>query len=1529
MVFPRQADYSENALSKDAVTRALQVSHKAAGADKFRYSLNWGSSWSDWFDYKVGGNVLAAQKWYGTKRQEWDGDHVILQYWSRLTGSSNHIQHADDDWENKPPRRFPHIFAHGPFNEFGFDGGLHNSFKQASDGVWKFHLMTEWPSKFQVNVWGMNPDGQPDQTFVYGDIDNDTVIDRLPPDSLTQAVVNMSVLPPPPFLAYRMELNDGDYRFRLIPAGSRLSQIILFALLWVIPVMTGVVSIWTYMGAFYGVKFNKIGVFQRKNILPFFRRKFEKIPSTDDEHRKDHKMKQLFLRHKSSIIPMSSSPKRRTVLIATMEYDIEDWAVKIKIGCLGVMAQLMGKNLEHQDLIWVVPCVGGVDYLTDTNAAPIAITILGKSYEIQVQYHQLKNITYVLLDAPVFRNQSKTEPYPPRMDDLDSAIYYSAWNACIAQTIKRFPVDIYHINDYHGAAAPLYLLPQTIPCCLSLHNAEFQGLWPMRTVQEREEVCEVYNLEPSTVEKYVQFGEVFNLLHAGVSYLRVHQRGFGAVGVSKKYGARSYARYPIFWGLKEIRNLPNPDPTDTAPLDPEAENQPVVVDSVFEAARGDLRRPAQEWAQLDVNPDAELFVFVGRWSVQKGIDLITDVFPAVLDKHPNVQLICVGPVIDMYGKFAALKLGEMMKKYLGRVFSKPQFTTLPPYIFSGAEFALIPSRDEPFGLVAVEFGRKGALGVGARVGGLGQMPGWWFTVESTTTKHLQHQFISAIDDALGSKTDVRAMMRARSAKQRFPVAQWVKDLDILQSTSIDIHQEEAGKNDRPLPRARSPSPRANRRQPDKPGNRSSGDLGRTLSLGVRTGPGCGRRIIAAPDSTVALTGIDEEEDGAGYTGRFSEHVEVTITQEQAEAMAAHEYRRGYRPSIHLTPELDQIERGRSRSRALQQPTGSSPDLRFRSASPDVEDGLLGLPRQHGRLSTGSAGDGELRRLSTSSVLSLNEVVGERHDYKLQKVDPTFNDTTGEYYNAFEAMLQEHGADLSSGLCIGDYLARSEKAWFKKMRDARLGRLSRDASPNPSRGGSPYGSREGSQYGSEDNLSVGEISQADEFLLGENYQRPSIVKRWLQTRIGDWPIYSLLLGLGQIMSVNSYQITLLTGGQGQAPEKVYIIGGIFMATSCIWWIAFRTLKSAYVLSLPWLFYGIAFFLIGIAPFLPLGRGRDWMRNVAVGLYTTASSSGSIFFAQNFGDEGGAPIKSWVLRACLIQATQQIYITALFYWGSNLITAASGTSKSTTSLDSKIVMPAITLPIFTICWIIGTVLFTSLPPYYHQCPGKTPYFYKALLRRKIIAWFFVTIVLQNYFLSTPYGRNWKCLWSSQYAPDWSVALLVFGFFVGVWAIILAIFGKLSNAHSWILPIFAIGLGAPRWCQMLWGTSSYGQWLPWMPGGPIAGALAGRALWLWLGVLDSIQGVGFGMMLLHTLTRLHIAVTLMAGQFLGSAITLVAKATAPDKDGPGDVFPDFSAGIIEPLMKPWFWVALACQLAIPVGFFMVFRKAQLSKP
>lgn len=167
----------------------------------------------------------------------------------------------------------------------------------------------------------------------------------------------------------------------------------------------------------------------------------------------------------------------------------------------------------------------------------------------------------------------------------------------------------------------------------------------------------------------------------------------------------------------------------------------------------------------------------------------------------------------------------------------------------------------------------------------------------------------------------------------------------------------------------------------------------------------------------------------------------------------------------------------------------------------------------------------------------------------------------------------------------------------------------------------------------------------------------------------------------------------------------------------------------------------------------------------------------------------------------------------------------------------------------------------------------------------------------------------------------------FFIGVWALMLWGLGTLTRQHSWILPIFAIGLGFPRWCQMLWGTSNIGLYVPW--GGDVIGVLLGRSLWAWLGVLDAIQGVGFGMILLQTLTRVHIACVLVAAQVIGSLATIAGRATSPTRLGPGDVFPDFSWGVGDSLNSVSFWLALACQGLICVGFLAFFRKEQLSKP
>ena len=78
-------------------------------------------------------------------------------------------------------------------------------------------------------------------------------------------------------------------------------------------------------------------------------------------------------------------------------------------------------------------------------------------------------------------------------------------------------------------------------------------------------------------------------------------------------------------------------------------------------------------------------------------------------------------------------------------------------------------------------------------------------------------------------------------------------------------------------------------------------------------------------------------------------------------------------------------------------------------------------------------------------------------------------------------------------------------------------------------------------------------------------------------------------------------------------------------------------------------------------------------------------------------------------------------------------------------NRISNSAICLPIAVFLWVIGLIIFFGLPNYYRQTPGKVPSFYKSVFRRKIILWNFVVVIIQNWFLSAPYGRNWSCEYS----------------------------------------------------------------------------------------------------------------------------------------------------------------------------------------
>ncbi|KAF8522241.1 glycoside hydrolase family 13 and glycosyltransferase family 5 protein [Hysterangium stoloniferum] len=1477
MVFPN-ADYDNSAF--EASGNDFTFTHNAFGAELLRYTADYGQSWSNWTSWEnvttIPGSTFSGKFW--------DGQHIMMQYWSSLTTSSTQVVHADHN--SKWQRRVPQFLARGPFNTWGFDNGIPSQMQHTGDGKWELEIMASWPTYVQLNVFGFDD-------YFYGDTDGDGVLERLPPNSAAPNYVNMSA-PPHPHLAWALVVDDSTLSWSLEPRGFAVIGAVMYALLLAIPLITGVLAVLIFRWSFYGIRYNQWGMKPKEPSNYYFPimgggslKGSEKMASTP--------MSEMIFGARPTGGPIGwpeLKGKRREVLIATLEYEIMDWKLKVKIGGLGVMSSLMGKAMTDVDLIWVIPKVKDLEYPPGEPAEPIEVVIFGEPYLIEVETHVLDNITYVLLDSPVFRAQTKSDPYPARMDDLSSAIFYSTWNQAIATTIRRFPaIDIYHVNDYHGALAPIYLLPKVIPVCLSLHNAEFQGLWPLRTKEEMKEVCSAFNISKEHCRKYVQFGNTFNLLHAAASFISVHQKSVGVAGVSDKYGKRSWARYPALWTLKHVDSLPNPDPSDIEALDEKpVDLAHIQIDEAAEAARPEFKRQAQEWAGIKQDPNSDLFVFVGRWSKQKGVDLIADVMPSLLTKRSSVQLIAVGPVIDLYGRFAAEKLARLMEMYPDRVFSKPEFTALPPYLFSGADFALIPSRDEPFGLVAVEFGRKGALGVGSRLGGLGLMPGWWFPVESSSTAHMLSQLTKTIKMALKSTHEERAILRARSAVQRFPVVEWRQRMEDFHRRSISTSRGVAGVD------AWRPAD------------------GRSQNLGPNVGP---EGEVAFWDSGVPAASISRDGSPVRRSREALNDQDDLLTAPRrprrgsfSTDVSEDESTRHSRDGTEGRPDFGGFLARANRQIAKDQRHVADP---FLSTTP-VLNRPFGL---HSR---------------ASSVESIASIVDEKTDSPLNKAIATFTDADGEVVQDFVLKLQDLSTDNSKGdLSIEKFLTKSEEKFFDRVRRDRLSSAASIRSSNqsilesrptsPTNFSSIYHQEGGTAYNTQDYS--GPLMNHDPALDGVVMTKTQIA---LQREIGGWPLYTIILALGQMLGATSFQITLLSGQNWQNNLQLYVLGGIFLVASGVWYTLFRLKPSIYVLAFPWIFYGVAFFLIGLPSISHIFVTKSQIvTNVATWCYAIASAAAFLYFGLNFGEEAGAATEVWTLRACVVQGSQQIWVTALWYWGSQL----SGVTPGNAAPPWWIVL--ILWPLAVMCIVFFWLMLKGLPEYYRQVPPKVPNFMKTLFRRKLVLWFLASEVLRDYWLSGPYGRNWTFLWSAP-IPKLAILGLVIAFFVVVWGIMLWILTYFSKTHTWLLPVFAVGLGAPRWCQMLWGTSSLALYIPWAGK---SGPYLGTSLWLWLGVLDAIQGVGLGMILLQTLSRLHVCATLAFAQVIGSVCVMIARATAPNRVGPGTVFPDaakwdFTGGLKgSPMEFAPFWIAMICQIVIVIGYFWFYRKEQLSRP
>lgn len=343
------------------------------------------------------------------------------------------------------------------------------------------------------------------------------------------------------------------------------------------------------------------------------------------------------------------------------------------------------------------------------------------------------NAKHLVCNVKVYAETRKTEPTVYFLENMeyfekranvygysDDHIRFGLLSRGALEFIKhsQFIPDIIHANDWHTGLMLNYLRQtykdtpefKKIATQLSIHNL-FQGIFDYAHASEMD-----FDDGKSEIASF--FSEQFfkqNALKRGIIHADIINT------VSETY-SREIMKEEYGWGLdklfKELRGklFGVLNGVDYANFNPQTDK---LIKKNFSSGnlkpRSENKADLQKEFDLKVDSTVPIIALWGRLEDQKGISLVLETLPFILDEFP-VQFVVLGPPSnDAYRNF----FEGLEKKYPGRVGTHLLYNSvLPRKICAGADIALIPSRYEPGGIVALEAMRYGCIPVVRATGGL-------------------------------------------------------------------------------------------------------------------------------------------------------------------------------------------------------------------------------------------------------------------------------------------------------------------------------------------------------------------------------------------------------------------------------------------------------------------------------------------------------------------------------------------------------------------------------------------------------------------------------------------------------------------------------------------------------------------------------------------------------------------------------------------------------------------------------------------
>jgi len=284
----------------------------------------------------------------------------------------------------------------------------------------------------------------------------------------------------------------------------------------------------------------------------------------------------------------------------------------------------------------------------------------------------------------------------------------------------RFAPQIVHCNDWHTSFAPLYLrtvyadepLFARARSVLTIHNIGYQGIFSAAQVADLGLATEARRLlyQPDLIAGRI------NALRHGILYANTittvsptHAREICSdeYGMGLQDSLRERAAQGAVSGILNGVDYDEWDPRRDRYL-------PLRYDAGTLAVKGQLKRQLLARRRLVAAPTVPLAGMVSRLAVQKGIELMFDALPRVLDARP-VSFVVLGSGEPLYERF----FSALEQRFSGRVsYERGYDDELAHWIEAGSDMFLMPSRYEPCGLNQMYSLRYGTVPIVRRTGGL-------------------------------------------------------------------------------------------------------------------------------------------------------------------------------------------------------------------------------------------------------------------------------------------------------------------------------------------------------------------------------------------------------------------------------------------------------------------------------------------------------------------------------------------------------------------------------------------------------------------------------------------------------------------------------------------------------------------------------------------------------------------------------------------------------------------------------------------